>query len=391
MIPIHTSISPRKTPYANYILIASNIIIFMLSYWPHRVGPYTETLHNWALPFMLFPEHPYIWQFVSYAFLHGSLMHILGNMFFLYMFGNNVNDRLGNIGYICFYLGGAVFSGLGHAWLHPTTPVLGASGAVAAVTGAYLVLFPHTLITVLYFFFLIGTFELKALYFILFKMIFWDNVLQKQVSNANIAFDAHLAGYGFGILVIMVLLAAKLIPSGYEDLWGTLRQWNRRRQFRDSVNDDAYVPYDRTAGGKPVAAKVSNNTDAATDRVLELRARIGQAMNQHNTSEAIRQYEQLLEVDSQQVLPRQLQLDMSNQLMAEGKWELSAKAYELFLASYSSYEYTEQVHLMLGLLYGRYLHQTAKALDYLNRAKERLSDAGQKNLCLQEIDRLEKA
>jgi outer membrane protein assembly factor BamD (BamD/ComL family) len=113
-------------------------------------------------------------------------------------------------------------------------------------------------------------------------------------------------------------------------------------------------------------------------------------MNQHNTSQAVRNYEQLLTLDPKQVLPRQLQLDMSNQLMADGKWELSARAYELFLTSYSSYEYTEQVYLMLGLLYGRYLHQTAKALEYLTRAKDRLTDAGQKNLCLQEIERLEK-
>ncbi len=392
MLPIHTSISPRKTPYANYILIAANIIIFMLSYWPHRIGPYTETLRTWAQPFMLFPDHPYIWQFVSYAFLHGSLMHILGNMYFLYIFGNNVNDKLGNIGYICFYLGGAVFSGLGHATLHPTTPVLGASGAVAAVTGAYLVLFPHTLITVLYFFYFIGTFEIKAMYLIALKLIFLDNVLQKHFSNANIAFDAHLAGYGFGILIVLGLLATKLIESSYDDLWGTLRQWNRRRQFRDTLNDGNYDPYHPSTGRKPVTVNVSNGSqgNSQTDKVLELRTQIAQAMNQHNTSQAVRNYEQLLTLDPKQVLPRQLQLDMSNQLMADGKWELSARAYELFLTSYSSYEYTEQVYLMLGLLYGRYLHQTAKALEYLTRAKDRLTDAGQKNLCLQEIERLEK-
>jgi membrane associated rhomboid family serine protease len=190
LLPIRTSISPRRTPYANYILISANIITFILSFGPHRVGQETEVLRNWALPFMLFPDHPYIWQFVSYAFLHGSLMHILGNMYFLYMFGNNVNDKLGNVGYICFYLSGAVFSGLGHAFLH-SHPVLGASGAVAAVTGAYLVLFPNTFITVIYMFYFIGTFEVKAMYLIAIKLIFFDNVLQKHFSEALYAFDAH--------------------------------------------------------------------------------------------------------------------------------------------------------------------------------------------------------
>lgn len=388
LLPIRTSISPRKTPYANYVLITANIILFMLSFGPHRVGPYTEPLRTWAQAFMLTPEHPYIWQFVSYAFLHGSLMHILGNMYFLYMFGNNVNDKLGNVGYLCFYLAGAVFSGLGHALLH-TNPVLGASGAVAAVTGAYFVLFPQTFITVLYMFFFIGTFEVKAMYLIAIKLIFFDNVLQKHISTSNIAFDAHLAGYAFGIFVILGLLAIRLIDSGHGDLLGMLRQWNRRRIFRDATTDN-YDPWRQTGDRKSVSVKVADDGAAnpRVSRILDLRGKIGQAMQQHNTSEATLLYETLLDIDPGQVLPKQLQLDMANQLMADGKWELSARAYELFLVAYSNYEYAEQVHLMLGLLYGRYLHEQAKSLDYLHRAKDRLTDAGQKTLCMQEIDRL---
>ncbi len=388
LLPIRTSISPRRTPYANYILISANIITFMLSFGPHRVGQETEVLRNWALPFMLFPDHPYIWQFVSYAFLHGSLMHILGNMYFLYMFGNNVNDKLGNVGYICFYLSGAVFSGLGHAFLH-SHPVLGASGAVAAVTGAYLVLFPNTFITVIYMFYFIGTFEVKAMYLIAIKLIFFDNVLQKHFSEANIAFDAHLAGYAFGVVIILGMLGSKLIESGFGDFWGMLRQWNRRRQFRDVFNESEERLRRNSTQRKTASAK--GVTETKTNEILELRGRIGQAMNLHNTSDATRLYEELLMIDPRQVLPRQHQLDMANQLMADGKWGLSAKAYELFLGSYSNYEYTEQVYLMLGLLYGRYLNDRIKALEYLHQAKERLRDAGQKSLCVQEIGRLETA
>ena len=149
ILPIRTSIRPWRTPYANYSLMAVNAVIFLLTYWPHR-NPFTgapEALRPWAEQFMLTPLRPYLWQFVSYAFLHGSVMHIIGNMFFLYLFGNNVNDKLGHIGYLCLYLAGAAFSAIGHT-LMSNHPVLGASGAVAAGTGAYLVLFPQTLITV---------------------------------------------------------------------------------------------------------------------------------------------------------------------------------------------------------------------------------------------------
>ncbi|MHC4126188.1 MAG: rhomboid family intramembrane serine protease, partial [Planctomycetota bacterium] len=164
VLPIRTSIRPYRTPYVNYFLIAINAAVFLLSYYKH-IEPSTgtvEVLRPWAEQFMLTPIRPFLWQFVSYAFLHGGFMHIIGNMFFLYLFGNNVNDKLGSIGYLCFYLAGAVFSGVGHAIVSDAS-VLGASGAVAAVTGAYLVLFPQTLITVVYWLIFIGTIDLPAL------------------------------------------------------------------------------------------------------------------------------------------------------------------------------------------------------------------------------------
>src|SRR4030043_443760 len=118
LLPIRTSIQPRRTPYANYALVAVNVAIFLLSYFPHveTLGGEAEYLRHWANQFVLDPRpgHLFLWQFVSYAFLHAGFMHIAGNMFFLYLFGNNVNDKLENIGYLSFYLAGAVFSGIGH-------------------------------------------------------------------------------------------------------------------------------------------------------------------------------------------------------------------------------------------------------------------------------------
>ena len=170
-----------------------------------------EQLRPWADTFMLTPAHPYLWQFITYAFLHGGFMHIIGNMFFLYLFGNNVNDEFGNLAYLCFYLAGAVFSAIGHILLNSgsATPILGASGAIAAVTGAYLVLFPKTLITIIYWFIIIGTIDIPALYFIGLKMIIIDNVIIRY--TPHVAYDAHLAGYAFGIVVSIFLLSTRLI------------------------------------------------------------------------------------------------------------------------------------------------------------------------------------
>jgi membrane associated rhomboid family serine protease len=340
---------------------------------------------------MLTPLRPHLWQFVSYAFLHSSIMHIFGNMYFLYLFGNNVNDKLGHISYLCLYLGGAVFAGAGHTLLH-INPVLGASGAVAAVTGAYLVLFPQTLITVLYWFLIIGTMELSALYFIAFKLIVWDNIVEPRFSPAAIAYDAHLAGYTFGIAAVLVMLATGLISSSRFDLWAMIKRWNQRRLYRDVVSS-GYDPFASRTMTKRIKVKEVEKTAAQQQReekIKQLRDEITSRMLQHNLSAAAEVYLELIELDSDQLLPRQHLLDIANQLASESKHTESAQAYEKFLTHYSNYEYVEQVELMVGILYSRYLHKAKLAIKHLQAAAQKLSDPGQLKMCNDELAKLQK-
>jgi membrane associated rhomboid family serine protease len=365
------------------------VVIFLLTYYQHR-NPFTgdmEVLRPWAEQFMLVPVRPDLWQFVSYAFLHGSFMHIFGNMFFLYLFGNNVNDKLGTVGYLCFYLAGAAFSGIGHTLLSPA-PVLGASGAVAAVTGAYLVLFPQTLITVIYWFFFIGTMELSALYFIAFKMIILDNVIIRY--TPNVAYDAHLAGYAFGILAILGMLATGLISSSHFDLYDMLKQWNRRRRYRDAVSG-GYDPYSGRTTRRIKVREVKQTPEQKRQQqeIKELRDEISKRISQRNLSAAADLYLELNEVDSSQVPPQQYLLDIANQLASDNKHAESAQAYEKFLTHYSKYEYIEQVQLMLGILYSRYLHQPVSAIEHLKAAAGKLTDSGQLKMCREEVAKLE--
>jgi len=335
------------------------------------------------------PGHLYLWQFVSYAFLHGGLMHIIGNMYFLYLFGNNVNDKLGHIGYLCLYLGGAVFAGIGHTILH-TNPVLGASGAVAAVTGAYLVLFPQTLITVLYWFFFIGTMELPALYFIVFKLIVWDNIVEPRFSIAAVAYDAHLAGYAFGIAAMLIMLATGLISSSGFDLGAMIKRWNRRRQYRDAVSSD-YDPFTGQTRSKQI--KVKEVKTAAQkeleEKTKELRNGISSRIAQRNLPAAAELYLELTGLDSEQILPRQYLLDIANQLAGDNKHAESAQAYEKFLTHYNNYEYAEQVELMLGILYSRYLDKPEPAVKHLQAAAKKLTNPGQLKMCQDELARLQ--
>lgn len=384
ILPYRTSIYPRRTPYMNYGLIAVNVLIFLLTYYPH-VNPVTgpEALRLWAQQFELVSNRPYLWQFVSYAFLHGGFMHIIGNMFFLYLFGNNVNDKLGNIGYLCFYLAGAVFSGIGHTLVSGGS-VIGASGAVAAVTGAYLVLFPQTLITVLYWFFFIGMIEVPALYFILLKMIIIDNVIARY--TPQVAYDAHLSGYAFGIAAMLGMLGTRLIGTSNFDLWAMIKRWNRRRLYRDAVSS-GYDPFTGRTKNKRTKAK-SPAEQQKDEKSKELRGEISKRITERNLPAATGLYLELMSHDSQQLLPKQNLLDIANQLAGDNKPAESAQAYEQFLSRYSNYEYAEQVQLMLGILYCRYLNKPTLAIKYLEAASKKLTDPGQLKMCQDELARL---
>ena len=387
ILPIRTSIRPRRTPYANYALILVNAVIFLLEF---HVDPQTDSVgfRPWVLQFMLTPVRPYLWQYISYAFLHGGLMHIIGNMFFLYLFGNNVNDKLGTVGYLCFYLAGAVFSGIGHS-LMSNTPVLGASGAVAAVTGAYLVLFPQTLITVIYVFFFIGSMELPALYFIALKMILIDNAIVRY--TPYVAYDAHLAGYAFGIAGMLVLLSTGLLTGSGFDLWAMIKRWNQRRRYRD-VMASGYDPF-TGRGARSIKAKEVKKTVAEREReekISALRSAIGSRIEQRNLAAAAALYLELIAVDETQVPPRQYLLDIGNQLASEDRHGESARAYEKFLAHYGSYEHTEQVELMLGILYSRYLDKRELAIKHLESASGKLTEPGQVRMCRDELAKLRK-
>jgi membrane associated rhomboid family serine protease len=370
----------------------ANILIFVATYQLNTtaVTGGIEPLRPWAQQFQLLPERPQLWQFVSYAFLHGGYMHIIGNMFFLFIFGNNVNDKLGNIAYLCFYLAGAVFSGVGHAVINSTSgvPTLGASGAVAAVTGAFLVLYPQTLITVVYWFFFIGTIDIPALYIIGLKMILIDNVIARNTSH--VAYDAHLAGYAFGILALVVLLGTRIVHGSSYDLWSMLRMWNRRRQYRDVIAK-GYDPFAGQMRSKPVKAKEVKTPEQKEEdeKIGNFRDKIFKAVLERRLPDAAGLYLQLMAVDPDQILPRQHLLDIANQLTSDEKPSEAALAYEQFLANYGSYEYVEEVELMLGLLYSRYLKKPENAVKHLRAAADKLSDPGQSKMCRDELARLE--
>jgi membrane associated rhomboid family serine protease len=160
-----------------------------------------------------------IWlSILSSMFLHGGWLHLLGNMLFLWIFGDNVEDALGKVGYLAFYLVGGVAAGALQFVIGPnsTIPNVGASGAIAAVLGAYIVLYPRARILTVVFFFLITVIELPAvvvlgLWFVL-QLFQGFSGLAANV-NSGVAFFAHVGGFLFGAAIAFAFFRDRRRPA----------------------------------------------------------------------------------------------------------------------------------------------------------------------------------
>lgn len=386
--PIRSDRRLNSTPWVNLTIIAANVVVYLLTRQQIDAIEHAMREGSWSYPQLIgaFPVLGYyllpnakLYQFVTYQFLHASPMHLIGNMVFLYVFGNSVEDKLGKLGYAAFYIAGGIAAALGHFLMEPS-PVLGASGAVCAVTGAYLVLFPRSNITIIYWFLVIGTFEVSGILLIAFQI--GENVLLHLMGGGGVAYMAHLFGYSYGFLVAMGLLGARLLPREPYDLLAMYEQRRRRTKFRD-LTRRGYRPWEHNKPGDPVPAGELKPASDAEQKVMALRAGISADLTANRFDHAMEGYEKLLGLDPGQVMGRQQQLDLANHMMSAGRHEHAARAYELFLNTYRADRQRDQVELILGLLYARYLDRRQRAKELLTSALARLHDPAQKELAQQ--------
>ncbi|MEY4903849.1 MAG: hypothetical protein RLZZ292_1664 [Bacteroidota bacterium] len=193
------------TPINSYIFLGLNILVFLyqFSLTPEASDVFVRTYG--AIPHEVTQGYD-VQTLITAMFLHGGWMHLIGNMLFLWVFADNIEATIGNVRFFLFYMMGGVAAGLTQAYLNPTSdiPCVGASGAIAAVLGAYIVLFPKSQIKILFIYFLYS-FRLSALVF----LGLW--IVQQFISGfaslgpltadtAGVAWWAHIGGFGFGVL-----------------------------------------------------------------------------------------------------------------------------------------------------------------------------------------------
>ncbi len=216
MIPYKDDNPTRLFPYITIGIIVLNIIVFLLQA-TSQSGMKETTYAYGAIPHYLLtfeknqPIHPVVTVFSS-MFMHGGLFHLGGNMVYLWIFGNNIEDRLGHVRFIIFYLFCGVVAAYSYAITnsHSTIPMVGASGAVSGILGAYLVLFPRANIhTLIFLGFFITTVKIPALIVIGFWAIiqFINGMISAGHHDAGgVAWFAHIGGFFIGLVTIKLWL-----------------------------------------------------------------------------------------------------------------------------------------------------------------------------------------
>jgi membrane associated rhomboid family serine protease len=217
MFPIRDTIPSKNYPVVNNTIIGINIILFLFEMsqganLDRFVYIYGLVPARYSMPQIssYFTTGQQLLSWLSFMFLHGGFWHLLGNMWFLYIFGDNVEDRLGPFRYLVFYLLCGITSGLSHLLfnLHSNMPTIGASGAIAGVMGAYLILHPNSkILTLIPIIFIPWFIEIPAFFFLGFWFIL--QFLSAAGSHGNIggiAWWAHIGGFVFGIVFLKIFL-----------------------------------------------------------------------------------------------------------------------------------------------------------------------------------------
>jgi len=219
MFPIRDDAPRWSFPYITLLLIGVNVAIFLYQFAllldsPQLGEAFVETFG--AIPLRAsaslegrYPLLPGVGPLFTSIFLHGGLFHLVGNMWFLWIFGDNVEDELGHFPYLLFYLGCGVLASLAHFFANPdsTIPSVGASGAIAGVMGAYMVRFPTArIVTLVWILFFITTIEVPAVlmlfYWFAIQFLSGAATYGDLNSTGGVAWWAHIGGFAAGAILI---------------------------------------------------------------------------------------------------------------------------------------------------------------------------------------------
>jgi len=221
MIPLRAVIPSRTTPYITITIIALNAIA-----WLFEISLPHEALNEFLTVYGVVPAHFSAPTLITSMFLHGGWMHVIGNMWYLWIFGDNVEDRVGHGRFILFYLLCGMAAALGQVAVDPysTLPTIGASGAIAGVMGAYFVLYPHSRVLTLIPWIFLQVVELPAIvllgFWFLMQLFSAGTIAMTTHSQGGgVAFAAHVMGFVAGAGGVFVFRKRALDPWDRADYY----------------------------------------------------------------------------------------------------------------------------------------------------------------------------
>jgi membrane associated rhomboid family serine protease len=208
MIPLRDTQPSRTTPIVTVGIIVVNVLVFL-----YQVSLDRFSVNHLMAEYGVIPDRLHALSLVTSMFLHGGWMHVIGNMWFLWIYGDNVEDVLGHARYLLFYLLAGVAAALLQVALSSDSrvPMIGASGAIAGVMGAYLIKFPHSrILTLIPVFIFFTTVEIPAVFILLYWFVlqFFSGVGSigySHLSQGGVAWFAHVGGFVAGMVLILLM------------------------------------------------------------------------------------------------------------------------------------------------------------------------------------------
>ena len=364
LVPYGVDNPMGRLPLMNWALIAANVGVFyfeVLGGYFGFAGPINLDVYGTV------PAHLQWFQPLTSAFLHANVIHLFGNMVFLWTFGNNVNDKLGHWRYLAAYLAFAVLSNLGHAMLASgpmaLVPCIGASGAIFGVVGTYLTFYPINDVRVWYFLgFISGTFSCSA-YWIIGLFVAWDVYDAVAGTYGAVAVMAHLAGFAAGAGLGLLLLWKDWVERDDYDLLsrltgrqrsGTAHGFSRRRGVEAAPMPPAEAERLAAAG--------------------RMRTALCSQVKAGDLAGATELYRNFLEGFPGEALDEQAHVELANWLYRAQRFAEAAGAFHHFARTHPQHALAANALYSAGTLYAQSLGQPARGVALLKEAAQRLRD-----------------
>jgi membrane associated rhomboid family serine protease len=388
VIPLGTDRDGSRPAVAVSLLIGANVLVYLLMrngvarLWMGDEGGSSIAAFIEATAFT--PGDLRWWQWITSLFVHSptTLLHLVGNMIFLWAFGKPLESHVGFWRFLALYFLGGIAACAAH-WLVSSSPAIGASGAVSAVAGFFICFFPRSR-TRCFFLIPLGFAVVSSMWLIgLFAAIDVLRFLMDITGalDTRVAVGAHLGGLVFGVVGGLVLLRLGVVRRTDWDLLASLKQWNRRREMRSAMRGATVNPW--TSGG-PVGSIAAQGDggrlDPAAEREAHLRASIAARLRERDSNGALVAYRALRAHAPTAMLGSAAQLEIANAALAAGDAQLAASAYAGLLEHYPSDAKATEVRLLLALVLVRRLGRGREALPLLEGLEDRIVDPGQRAL-----------